>query len=115
MPVRRTGRSDLHGDLSAIGPDQRAPCRTAAPSSTSSAQTMPKEHGVDQRILVPCDGGPTSRRSLQEAIGIARLAHGRLCLVHVIDELARAYAGAMRCAASARYSRARRGHFGSSR
>jgi nucleotide-binding universal stress UspA family protein len=40
-----------------------------------------------QRILVPVDGSPTSVRGLDEAIRIARLTHGRLRLLHVIDEL----------------------------
>ena len=45
-----------------------------------------------QRILVPVDGSPTSARGLEEAIGIARLTHGRLRLLHVIDELSFALA-----------------------
>ena len=36
-----------------------------------------------QRILVPVDGSPTSKRGLEEAIGIAKLTHGRLRLFHV--------------------------------
>ena len=40
-----------------------------------------------QRILVPVDGSPTSDRGLQEAIRLARLTHGELRLIHVIDEL----------------------------
>lgn len=41
-----------------------------------------------QRILVPVDGSPTSRRGLQEAIKLARLTGARLRLMHVVDELA---------------------------
>jgi nucleotide-binding universal stress UspA family protein len=40
-----------------------------------------------QRILVPVDGSPTSNRGLEEAIRVALMSHGRLRLVHVIDEL----------------------------
>jgi len=40
-----------------------------------------------QRILVPIDGSPTSERGLVEAIALARLTGGTLCLVHVLDEL----------------------------
>ena len=40
-----------------------------------------------QRILVPIDGSPLSDRGLDEAIRLARLTGGRLCLIHVIDEL----------------------------
>jgi nucleotide-binding universal stress UspA family protein len=39
------------------------------------------------RILVPVDGSATSRKGLDEAITLARLAGARLKLVHVIDEL----------------------------
>lgn len=45
-----------------------------------------------QRILVPVDGSSTSNRGLAEAIDIAKFTHGRLCLVHVIDELSFALA-----------------------
>lgn len=50
------------------------------------------------RILVPVDGSATSDRGLEEAIQLARLTHGRLRLIHVIDELSlslgmEAYAG----------------------
>lgn len=45
-----------------------------------------------QRILVPIDGSPTSRRGLEEAVRIARLTEGRLRLFHVIDELSFALA-----------------------
>lgn len=40
-----------------------------------------------QRILVPVDGSPTSDLGLAEAIKLAKLTGGRLCLLHVIDEL----------------------------
>ncbi|MGJ7511538.1 universal stress protein [Variovorax sp. GT1P44] len=51
-----------------------------------------------QRILVPVDGSTTSMRGLEEAIRIAQLTHGRLRLIHVVDELSfsfgmEAYAG----------------------
>lgn len=51
-----------------------------------------------QRILVPVDGSATSKRGLQEAIRLAALTHGRLRLLHVVDELSfalgmSAYAG----------------------
>lgn len=45
-----------------------------------------------QRILVPIDGSATSRRGLEEAIALARLTHGRLRLLHVIDDLSFALA-----------------------
>jgi nucleotide-binding universal stress UspA family protein len=47
----------------------------------------PKEHVMYQRILVPVDGSATSRRGLDEAIRLAGLSHGRLRLLHVVDEL----------------------------
>ncbi len=40
-----------------------------------------------QRILVPVDGSATSNCGLQEAVRLARLTHGRLRLLHVIDDL----------------------------
>ncbi|MBU1361678.1 MAG: universal stress protein [Gammaproteobacteria bacterium] len=40
-----------------------------------------------QRILVPFDGSPTSRRGLDEALRLAKLCGGSVRLVHVIDEL----------------------------
>lgn len=51
-----------------------------------------------QRILVPIDGSPTAHRGLEEAIRLAKLTHGRLRLIHVVDELSlvmatSAYAG----------------------
>lgn len=45
-----------------------------------------------QRILVPVDGSPTSDRGLQEAIHLARLTHGSLRLLHVVDDLSFALA-----------------------
>lgn len=45
-----------------------------------------------QQILVAVDGSPTSNRGLQEAIQVARLTHGRIRLIHVIDELSFAIA-----------------------
>ena len=41
-----------------------------------------------QRILVPVDGSPTSNRALAAAIGLAQALHGRLRLVHVLDDAA---------------------------
>jgi nucleotide-binding universal stress UspA family protein len=40
-----------------------------------------------QHILVPVDGGLTSNSGLAEAIRLAKMTHGRLRLIHVIDEL----------------------------
>jgi len=40
-----------------------------------------------QRILVPVDGSPTSSRGLDEAIRLAKMAGGRIRLVHVVDGL----------------------------
>ena len=40
-----------------------------------------------QRILVPVDGSSTAQRGLDEAIALARLTHGRVRVLHVIDEL----------------------------
>ena len=40
-----------------------------------------------QRILVPLDGSMTSNCGLDEAIRLAKLAGGRLRLVHVVDDL----------------------------
>jgi nucleotide-binding universal stress UspA family protein len=45
-----------------------------------------------QRILVPIDGSPVSQRGLEEAIRLAKLAQGRLRLVHVLDEMSLALA-----------------------
>jgi len=45
-----------------------------------------------QRILVPVDGSQTSQRGLEEAIGLAKLTHGRLRLLHAIDDLSFALA-----------------------
>lgn len=38
-----------------------------------------------QRILVPIDGSATSERGLAEALALARLTHGKLRLIHVLD------------------------------
>jgi len=40
-----------------------------------------------RRILVPIDGSPTSKRGLEEAIGLARNQKARIGLVHVVDEM----------------------------
>lgn len=40
-----------------------------------------------ERILVPIDGSDTSQFGLQEAMRVAKLAHARIRLIHVIDEL----------------------------
>ncbi len=39
------------------------------------------------KILVPVDGSPTSTRGLDEAIQLAKLTHGKLRLLHSVDEL----------------------------
>jgi nucleotide-binding universal stress UspA family protein len=39
-----------------------------------------------QRILVPVDGSPTSKRGLDEAISLAKLTGARMRVMHVIDE-----------------------------
>jgi nucleotide-binding universal stress UspA family protein len=39
------------------------------------------------RILVPVDGSPTSEAGLAEAIRLAGLTHGRIRLMHLVDEL----------------------------
>ncbi|KQX21456.1 universal stress protein [Variovorax sp. Root434] len=41
---------------------------------------------MDQRILVPVDGSPTSQRGLAEAIRLAKLRQGRLRVFHAIDD-----------------------------
>ena len=41
-----------------------------------------------QRILVPIDGSATANRALATAIALARAFHGRLRLIHVIDNMA---------------------------
>lgn len=45
-----------------------------------------------ERILVPIDGSPTSELGLKEAMRLAMLTHGRLRLIHVIDEMSFALA-----------------------
>lgn len=39
-----------------------------------------------QRILVPVDGSPTSRRGLEEALRLAKALNATLRLVHIVDE-----------------------------
>src|SRR4051794_34680829 len=56
------------------------------------ASPLPKGRAMYQRILVPVDGSPTSRRGLEEAIHLAQLTKGRLRLIHVVDELSFAVA-----------------------
>jgi nucleotide-binding universal stress UspA family protein len=46
-----------------------------------------------QRVLVPVDGSPTSRRGLDEAVRLAKLTGGQLRLLHVVDELSVALGG----------------------
>ena len=41
-----------------------------------------------RRILVPIDGSTTSNRGLEEAIGLASDQKAKICLLHVVDELA---------------------------
>jgi nucleotide-binding universal stress UspA family protein len=40
-----------------------------------------------ENILVGVDGSPTSLRGLDEAIKVAKAVHGRLQVVHVVNEL----------------------------
>lgn len=40
-----------------------------------------------RRILVPIDGSTTSKRGLEEAIGLASDQKARICLLHVVDNL----------------------------
>jgi len=40
-----------------------------------------------QRILVPVDGSPASSNGLREAIALAKLTHGRILLLHVVDDM----------------------------
>jgi nucleotide-binding universal stress UspA family protein len=39
------------------------------------------------RILVPVDGSPTSEAGLTEAIRLAHLSGGRICLMYLVDEM----------------------------
>jgi len=39
------------------------------------------------QILVPIDGSPTSGQALSEATGLARMAHARVRLLHILDPL----------------------------
>lgn len=45
-----------------------------------------------QRILVPVDGSATSNRGLDEAIKVASMTHGKLLLMHAIDDLSFSFA-----------------------
>jgi len=47
-----------------------------------------------ERILVPLDGSPTSRRGLDEALAVAGKFGSRLRLLHVVDDAALAMSGA---------------------
>ncbi len=38
-----------------------------------------------ERILVPVDGSPTSRKGLTEAIALAKMTHARVKLLHVFE------------------------------
>jgi nucleotide-binding universal stress UspA family protein len=40
------------------------------------------------RIIVPIDGSETSNQALMTALGLAKESHGRVRLVHVVEELA---------------------------
>jgi nucleotide-binding universal stress UspA family protein len=67
---------------------QRKPPAAATantPFVTPAVRAM--ESRMYERILVPVDGSPPSNRGLDEAIRMARLAQGRLRLIHVVDEL----------------------------
>lgn len=46
-----------------------------------------------ERILVPLDGSPTSRRGLDEALAVAGKFGSRLRLLHVVDDAALAMSG----------------------
>lgn len=41
-----------------------------------------------QRIIVPVDGSETSNHALAAALGLAKEGHGRVHLIHVVEELA---------------------------
>lgn len=45
----------------------------------------PDEHAMYQRILVPFDASPTSKKGLEEAIRLAKLSGGSIRLLHVVD------------------------------
>jgi len=40
-----------------------------------------------QRILVPTDGSATASKGLTEAVALAKLTGGRICLLHVVDTM----------------------------
>jgi nucleotide-binding universal stress UspA family protein len=46
-----------------------------------------------ERILVPLDGSPTSRRGLDEALAVSGKFGSRLRLLHVVDDAALAMSG----------------------
>jgi nucleotide-binding universal stress UspA family protein len=39
-----------------------------------------------KRILVPVDGSPTAAKGMKEAIKLVRQGHGKLLLLHVVEE-----------------------------
>jgi nucleotide-binding universal stress UspA family protein len=39
-----------------------------------------------RKIIVPVDGSKTSDRALREAVELAKATHGRLTLLHVVDD-----------------------------
>lgn len=47
----------------------------------------PKEPPVYQRILAPVDGSPSSLRSLDEAVRLARATGAKLNVMHVVNEI----------------------------
>ena len=47
-----------------------------------------------QRILVPVDGSPASKKGLREAIDIAKETGGRILLLHVVDDMSLLIGGA---------------------
>ncbi|MFH0131848.1 universal stress protein [Variovorax sp. VaC1] len=72
---------------------RRVPILRTQGGSSTTTQHLRRSHDVYQKILVPFDGSATSAHGLQEAIAIVKLTHGRLRLMHVIDELSIVYAG----------------------
>jgi nucleotide-binding universal stress UspA family protein len=59
---------------------------SASPQTPAKASRAFKENGMYQRILVPVDGSPTSKKGLQEAIALAKVTGGAVRVMHVIDE-----------------------------
>jgi nucleotide-binding universal stress UspA family protein len=45
------------------------------------------------RILVPIDGSTTSSKALVQAIALARVTHGRVRLIHVVEDVLSALGG----------------------